>query len=58
MAGERDKVEGTIKEAAGKVTGDHDTEAEGKGQKASGKVQDAAHSVGEKAKDVIDKVTP
>ncbi|MDE8347725.1 MAG: CsbD family protein [Acidocella sp.] len=33
------QVKGTIKEAIGKVTGDTKTEAEGVGEKATGKVQ-------------------
>jgi uncharacterized protein YjbJ (UPF0337 family) len=36
-----EKAKGTVKEAVGKVTGDSKTEAEGKGQKAAGTVQNA-----------------
>lgn len=35
-----DKVEGTVKETAGKITGDKDTEADGRAQKTEGKVKD------------------
>ena len=35
------QVKGAVKEAAGKVTGDKKTEAEGKGEKLGGKVQNA-----------------
>jgi len=35
-----DKVEGEVKDAGGKVTGDKKMEWEGKGQKAKGKVEE------------------
>jgi len=35
------QVKGSIKEAAGKVTGDTKTQAEGTAEKAAGKVQNA-----------------
>jgi uncharacterized protein YjbJ (UPF0337 family) len=35
------QVKGSVKEAAGKVTGDKKLEAEGKGEKLGGKVQNA-----------------
>ncbi len=57
-----DKISGTAKEAAGKVTGDKDLEAEGKLDKLEGavkeKLDDAGaglKAVGEKIKDVFDK---
>jgi uncharacterized protein YjbJ (UPF0337 family) len=34
-----------VKEAAGKLTGDHKTEAEGKAEKAAGKVENAVGGV-------------
>ena len=37
VKGASNKAAGTVKEAAGKVTGDKSLEAEGKGQKAPGK---------------------
>lgn len=37
-----DKAAGKAKETAGKITGDKDTEAEGKTQNAEGKIKDAA----------------
>ncbi|OAV62653.1 CsbD family protein [Enteractinococcus helveticum] len=53
----KDKVVGKVKEGAGKVTGDPDTEAEGKGQQVQGKVKegiekakDTARDAGERAK--------
>jgi uncharacterized protein YjbJ (UPF0337 family) len=36
------QIKGSIKEAAGKVTGDTQTQAEGAAEKAGGKVQNAA----------------
>ena len=40
-----DKAKGTIKEAAGKVTGDAKLEAEGKADKAGGAVKNAVGGV-------------
>jgi uncharacterized protein YjbJ (UPF0337 family) len=45
MAGEQDKVEGTIKEKVGSATGNDRLEGEGKTQHASGKVEDAVKGV-------------
>jgi uncharacterized protein YjbJ (UPF0337 family) len=39
MDGAGKEVKGTFKEAAGKVTGNHETQAEGKAEKIVGKVQ-------------------
>ena len=44
-----EKTKGTVKEAAGKVTGDAKLEAEGKAQKAGGTVQNVVGG----AKDAI-----
>jgi uncharacterized protein YjbJ (UPF0337 family) len=41
VEGIADKIKGTVKEVAGKVTGDTKLEAEGKADKASGTVQNA-----------------
>jgi uncharacterized protein YjbJ (UPF0337 family) len=56
MAGEKDKVKGSLKEAAGKVTGDRRTEAEGKTDRAKGEAKDAAHHAKEGAKGVRDSL--
>jgi uncharacterized protein YjbJ (UPF0337 family) len=40
-AGIGHQVKGSVKEAVGKVTGDKKLEAEGKGEKIGGKVQNA-----------------
>lgn len=54
MGGKTDKVAGTIKEKAGKITGDDRLEAEGQTQKIKGHIKDAADSIDEKAKGVRD----
>ena len=56
MAGTKDKVKGSIKEAAGKVTGDKRTEAEGTTDQAKGKAKNAASEVKEGAKGVRDSL--
>ena len=56
MAGTTDKVKGSIKEAAGKVTGDRRTEAEGKTDRTKGEAKDAARDVKESAKGVRDSL--
>jgi uncharacterized protein YjbJ (UPF0337 family) len=45
-------LKGRGKESAGKASGDHDLEAEGRADQTSAKVKDA----GEKVKDATDKV--
>jgi uncharacterized protein YjbJ (UPF0337 family) len=56
MAGEMDKAKGAVKETYGKVTGDRQTEAEGKADKVKGQVKDAAHDVKERAEDAADSL--
>ena len=56
MAGEMDKAKGAVKETYGKVTGDRQTEAEGKADKVKGEVKDAAHDVKEHAEDAVDSL--
>ncbi len=51
----KDEAEGRVKEAAGDLTGDKDMQREGKTDQAEGKVKDAVDSVGDKAKDVMDR---
>jgi len=41
IEGAANQAKGALKEAAGKVTGDAKLEAEGKGDKAAGKIQNA-----------------
>jgi uncharacterized protein YjbJ (UPF0337 family) len=45
VGGAMEKAKGTMKEMAGKVTGDTKLEAEGKAQKAAGTVQNAVGGV-------------
>jgi uncharacterized protein YjbJ (UPF0337 family) len=44
------QAKGSVKEAAGKVTGDKKTQAEGAAEKAAGKVQNAVGGVKDAAK--------
>ncbi|RJN32604.1 CsbD family protein [Nesterenkonia natronophila] len=46
----KDKVSGSAKDAAGKVTGNSELQGEGKAQKLQGKGKDAAESVKDTAK--------
>ena len=55
MAGEWDKVEGTAKEAQGKVTDDKTTEAEGRTQGAWGEGKDKADDAKDAASDKLGK---
>ena len=65
MGGEQDKAEGTldyikgkVKEKAGQLTGNEDTEAEGKADQVKGKAEQAKGNVkeaGEKVKESINK---
>jgi uncharacterized protein YjbJ (UPF0337 family) len=41
IKGSAQQAKGTVKEVAGKITGDAKLEAEGKGDKVAGKVQNA-----------------
>jgi uncharacterized protein YjbJ (UPF0337 family) len=53
VKGAADKAKGAIKDAAGKVTGDKEMQAEGKMDKAKG----AAHSAMGDAKDAVKNAT-
>ena len=53
VKGAADKAKGAIKDAAGKVTGDKELQAEGKMDKAKG----AAHSATGDAKDAVKRAT-
>ncbi len=50
IQGAATKIKGSIKEAAGKVTGDTKLQAEGKADKAAGKVQNAVGGVKDAAR--------
>lgn len=56
MTGTTDKIKGAVKEAAGKVTGDKRTEAEGKTDQIKGNVKNAADTMRESAKGVRDSI--
>jgi uncharacterized protein YjbJ (UPF0337 family) len=53
IAGAGKQLKGSIKEAAGKVTGDQKLEAEGKVDKATGKVQNAVGGMKDAARDAL-----
>ncbi len=54
IAGAATQAKGSVKEAAGKVTGDAKLEAEGKADKAAGKVQNAVGGAKDAARDALD----
>jgi uncharacterized protein YjbJ (UPF0337 family) len=54
---DQDKIRGTVKEAAGKVTDDEALESQGQRDQAKGKLKDAAEGVKDAAKDAKDAVT-
>ena len=49
------QAKGAVKETWGKVTGDAKTEAEGKSDKAAGKVQNAVGGAKDAARDAVNK---
>jgi uncharacterized protein YjbJ (UPF0337 family) len=51
-----DKVKGTVKEAAGKLTGDRRTETEGQTDQVKGDVKGAAHDAKQAVKGVGDSL--
>ena len=53
---DKDRIEGNLKEAEGKVTGDEELEREGEAQGAWGKAKDSADDAWEKTKDAADDV--
>jgi uncharacterized protein YjbJ (UPF0337 family) len=53
---DRDRIEGNVKEAQGKVTGDEELEREGEAQDASGKAKDSADDAWDKTKDAAGDV--
>ncbi len=55
IKGEAKKVKGSIKEAAGKITGDRSLEAEGIAEKAAGNVQATAGKAADKVRDAVRK---
>jgi uncharacterized protein YjbJ (UPF0337 family) len=55
VAGAAKAAKGTIKEAIGKVTGDAKLQADGKADKAQGKLQNAIGGVMDAARDAVKK---
>lgn len=51
----KDKVAGKVKEGTGKLTGNKETEAEGKGQQVQGKVKEGVEKAKDTARDAGDK---
>ena len=49
------QVKGAVKEGLGKVTGDTKMQAEGKGEKVAGKVQNTVGGAKDAARDALDK---
>lgn len=56
MSATGDRAEGTIREAAGKITGDRRTEAEGKTQKTAGKAEEKMVDVKKDVEGAVEKV--
>ena len=60
MSGLGDKLKGSAKEVAGKVTGDKKLEAKGKAEQIAGNLKDRAEDVkdaaGKKVNEMLDKV--
>jgi uncharacterized protein YjbJ (UPF0337 family) len=54
VEGAAKQVKGNIKEGVGKLTGDAKTEAEGKADKAEGKVQSTVGGIKDKARELLD----
>lgn len=51
---DKDRIEGNLKEGAGKVTGDEELEREGEAQGAWGKAKDSADDAWDTTKDAAD----
>lgn len=49
------QIKGAVKDVAGKVTGDTKMQAEGKADKAAGKVQNTAGGAKDAVRDVVNK---
>lgn len=55
IEGAADKAKGSIKEAAGKITGDEKLKAEGRADKAAGSVKSAVGGAKDAVRDALDK---
>jgi uncharacterized protein YjbJ (UPF0337 family) len=56
MDANTDDIKGRVKEAAGDLTDNDDLKAEGKADRAGGKVKEVIDDVGDKAKSLVDDV--
>lgn len=56
MSGEKDKVVGRAKQAAGELTGDEELEAEGEVDEAAGSLKDKVGDAKKRISDAIDDV--
>jgi uncharacterized protein YjbJ (UPF0337 family) len=56
MSGEKDKVTGRVKQAAGDLTGDDDLKEEGRRDEAAGKVKDGIDKAKDKLTNAVDDV--
>jgi len=57
MSGEKEKLTGRAKQAAGDLTDDDELQREGKRDELAGKAKDAVDKAKDKAEEVIDKIT-
>ena len=57
LSGLGDKVSGNVKEGVGKVTGDKQTEGEGKAEKVVGDIKEGVADLKDKVSDAVKKVT-
>ena len=55
VSGAVDQAKGALKDVAGKVTGDTKLQAEGKAEKAAGKVENTVGGAKDSARDALDK---
>ncbi len=55
VQGTMNQAKGSVKEAAGKITGDAKTEADGKAEKAAGKVQNTVGSAKDSIREALGK---
>jgi uncharacterized protein YjbJ (UPF0337 family) len=57
LSGLGDKVSGNVKEGVGKVTGDKQTETEGKADKVMGNVKEGVADAKDKVSETVKKIT-
>lgn len=57
IKGMGDQAKGSIKDAAGKITGDTKLQAEGKMDKAKGKIENAVGGAKDSMRDAVNKVS-